>query len=407
MPHNLEQHVTHSVHRLQTEAAHEVNDVQPEKTVQSKTKVEGRVTAVREKTSKQLEDGGEIHWEKKPRKKERGGMAWWCALSPLVFLSVPPPFLQPSLSSCRSTIPFWSKACSSVGTCRLLAPPLAAEVDAMPRHHPKLGPFVCGRTSRAQDCSGLHNEHARPHHIFTLRRQGIHPRPGTASFHYDDSEGSGWSDELHHTWEDELLYAQCEVPDQDGKLQDMPNARCNDSKRFDFFDDPTGDDWLQQDPDDLHLLHQMPAAQPIPGFVKAVKCIGSRQGMVFKSGPQGLGYYRDVLKLQLRLANQLPAVADSVPVQIGLSGLIPLSSEKENNEKHSTPETCPRRKKTSTGRRSEGEGFSIECPSDDSLVAQSKFHRQAGHWAFETANGRCWNTAAEYLCRTAADFVAL
>ena len=116
--------------------------------------------------------------------------------------------------------------------------------------------------------------------------------------------------------------------------------------------------------------------------------------MVFKSGPQGLGYYRDVWRLELRLANHYPVVVDCVPVQVELSGLLPRRFGKENNETHSIPETCPRRKKTSTGRRGEGEGLSIEWPSDDSLAAQSKFHRQAGHWAFETANGSCWNTAA-------------
>ena len=46
-------------------------------------------------------------------------------------------------------------------------------------------------------------------------------------------------------------------------------------------------------------------------------------------------------------------------------------------------------------------------PSDDSLAASSAFHRSQGRWAFETVNGNCWNTTAEYLTKTAADFVAV
>ena len=48
-----------------------------------------------------------------------------------------------------------------------------------------------------------------------------------------------------------------------------------------------------------------------------------------------------------------------------------------------------------------------EWPSDSSLTASSTFHRSQGHWAFETVNGSCWNTTAEYLTQTEADFVAV
>jgi len=71
------------------------------------------------------------------------------------------------------------------------------------------------------------------------------------------------------------------------------------------------------------------------------------------------------------------------------------------------PDTCPRRKRTSTGRKGKGEGLELEWPSDDSLTAGSKFNVTQGHWAFETVNGSCWNTAAEYMAQTSADFVAV
>ena len=49
----------------------------------------------------------------------------------------------------------------------------------------------------------------------------------------------------------------------------------------------------------------------------------------------------------------------------------------------------------------------IIWPKDDSLAASSSYHVTQGHWAFDTANGSCWNTAAEYLTVSAADFVAV
>lgn len=81
------------------------------------------------------------------------------------------------------------------------------------------------------------------------------------------------------------------------------------------------------------------------------------------------------------------------------------SSGKGNQEEEL--ETYPRRKRTSIGRKSKGEGLDREWPSDNSLIASSTFHRSQGHWAFETVNGNCWNTTAEYLTQTKVDFVAV
>ena len=79
--------------------------------------------------------------------------------------------------------------------------------------------------------------------------------------------------------------------------------------------------------------------------------------------------------------------------------------EKANRDDE--PETCPRRKRTSTGRKSKGGGLEFEWPSDDSVAVKSTFHVSKGHWAFDAVNGSCWNMAAGYLAQTAADFVAV
>ena len=57
--------------------------------------------------------------------------------------------------------------------------------------------------------------------------------------------------------------------------------------------------------------------------------------------------------------------------------------------------------------RAHGGGLEFEWPSDDSFAADSTFHVSQGHWAFDTVNGSCWNTAAAYLAQTVADFVAV
>ena len=119
-----------------------------------------------------------------------------------------------------------------------------------------------------------------------------------------------------------------------------------------------------------------------------------------------MGYYRDEFKLDLNLARHIPAVADAAPVVIQLEDLI-ASKPVEKANHVDEPETCLRRRRTSTGRKSKGGGLEFEWPSDDSLAANSTFHVSQGHWAFDTVNGSCWNTAAGYLAQTAADFVAV
>ena len=119
-----------------------------------------------------------------------------------------------------------------------------------------------------------------------------------------------------------------------------------------------------------------------------------------------MGYYRDVPKLEIKLVQHLPAAADAAPLVIKLDEVI-VKDPPKKADKEDEPETCPIRKRTSTGRKSKGEGMYFKWPSDDSLAATSTFHRSQGHWAFETVNGSCWKTAAEYLAKTAADFVAV
>ena len=128
--------------------------------------------------------------------------------------------------------------------------------------------------------------------------------------------------------------------------------------------------------------------------------------MVFKRGALGLGYYKDTFNTNIYLASLLPAIADVTPMVLQLDEVVG-SKPQGKGGMEEEPHTCPRRKKTRTGRKGIGAGLGLEWPSDDSLAASSTFHRSQGHWAFDTVNGSCWNTTAEYLTQTKADFVAV
>ena len=95
-----------------------------------------------------------------------------------------------------------------------------------------------------------------------------------------------------------------------------------------------------------------------------------------QAGGPGVGYYRDKFKLNLRLVDHITAEADAAPVTVKLEFLSDktAATTRQNEE----PDTYPRRKRTSTGRRSNGEGLDIEWPSDDSLAANSTFHVAQG-----------------------------
>ena len=119
-----------------------------------------------------------------------------------------------------------------------------------------------------------------------------------------------------------------------------------------------------------------------------------------------MGYYKDCSRMNLSLAALLPAVADVNPITLKLEELVS-DNRVEKGNRDDEPDTCPRRKRTRTGRKSKGEGLGRGWPSYDSLTTSSTFHRAQGHWAFEAVNDSCWDTAAEYLTQSAADFVAV
>ena len=139
-------------------------------------------------------------------------------------------------------------------------------------------------------------------------------------------------------------------------------------------------------PDDFDLVTGVVDRRGWPEFSKAAKFAGAWRGMVFKRGHLGMGYYRDCFKVAVNLALHQHAASDAAPVRLRLDDLISKGRAKDV-ARDDEPDTCPRRKRTSTSRKGKGEGLELEWPSDDSLAAGSKFHVTQGHWAFETVNG--------------------
>ena len=169
--------------------------------------------------------------------------------------------------------------------------------------------------------------------------------------------------------------AEATYPDGES-VQVALNTRLRRTTRLTFFDDESGEDEPQTEPEDYELLAGIVDKRGMPEFSKAAKFAGPWLGMVFKRGSCGLGYYRDGFKMNLCLTTLLPAVADVSPVTLKLGELIEGNlDDKGAGRADDPPDTCPRRKRTKTGRKGKGEGLGHVWPSDNSLAASSTCQR--------------------------------
>ena len=122
---------------------------------------------------------------------------------------------------------------------------------------------------------------------------------------------------------DEQACEAHEVVNLEGEsVQAALNAKLRRTTRLTFFDDESGGESMQIEPDDYNLVTGMVDRRGWSEFSKAKKFAGAWLGMVFKRGPLGLGYYRDVFKLDINLATLLPAAADATPIVLQLNEVI-------------------------------------------------------------------------------------
>lgn len=137
------------------------------------------------------------------------------------------------------------------------------------------------------------------------RSRGGHPTRTVAKRYFDfgDEEGDDrWLQEQDDCFQQEPLdgieaMAQeldHEIPAQanqeEGDLQAELNARLKRSSRITFFDDECGDNDLQHEPDDIHVIPGIVDRRGLPEFAKAAKYIGAWLGMVLKRGRWALGF---------------------------------------------------------------------------------------------------------------------
>jgi len=185
---------------------------------------------------------------------------------------------------------------------------------------------------------------------------------------FDDDEGEAWEQESDDWWhadaERQQVHSSSTMPTAEDTnlegeaVQAALNTRLRRTTRLTFFDDESGEDEPLTEPEDYELLAGIVDKRGMPEFSKAAKFAGPWLGMVFKRGPCGMGYYRDGFKMNLCLTTLLPAVAEVNPVTLKLDELIEGDLDaKVAGRVNDSPDTCPTRKRTTTGRKSKGEGL--------------------------------------------------
>ena len=128
---------------------------------------------------------------------------------------------------------------------------------------------------------------------------------------------------------------------QEGEsVQAALNSRLRGTTRLTFFDDESGNEDMQLEPDDFNIVIGLVGRRGWPEFSNATKLDGAWLGMFFKRGPLGMGYYRDIFKMEFNLAMHLPAAADATPVIIQMNEVVGSGPHKKVGQDEE-PDTCP------------------------------------------------------------------
>jgi len=162
------------------------------------------------------------------------------------------------------------------------------------------------------------------------------------------------------------------------------------------------------------------AAQP---FKASLKYNGSVDGMVYRTGTEGLGYYPDVEGITVvSLQPELFPLDDVTPLQLSLLPFLPMTTQQPEQTAGPTPSdgrTPPtvgpdvRRTQSRGARRTmierdcdmEEDRNHADWPQHDAVSVKSNQHRTDGNWAIDTVNPDGWGNILEYLKATTADFV--
>ncbi len=138
-------------------------------------------------------------------------------------------------------------------------------------------------------------------------------------------------------------------------------------------------------------------------FIPSKGFTGAKDGMAFKLGPRGIGYYRDVLRQEARVQRVTLSLHDLVqhpsPTHPEAGRGIHHGGNGADDGQRGAEARRGRRKRAK--RRSAVANYSIPQEAD----AEDSGWKAAGLWAVDTANPNAWDGAMRYLEMTAADAV--
>ncbi len=178
-----------------------------------------------------------------------------------------------------------------------------------------------------------------------------------------------------------------------------------------------GDDWEH----DVSGLDSMDCVEDYD-FVKSNRFAGAKQGMVYKFGSRGMGYYRDEVRRGSTAQSTMLCLQELIPHP-------PAGCAKSVQQQQQQQRQCSRQpherqrcedvdmiEETEGVRRDEGAGRGrrkrakrrpvrahYEVPEE--ADCEDGDWKVAGLWAIDSANPNAWPGAVRYLERTAADAV--
>ena len=155
-------------------------------------------------------------------------------------------------------------------------------------------------------------------------------------------------------------------------------------------------------------------------FQKSLKFEGKRDGLVFKTGVAGVGYYPDRQTQEIDLYAALWPTADVQPIKLLLDSVIQSNidytrfTKEENACADSTTsnvagggrmgvDLCTTDDKTVESRRRGGKNPQPRSLDLHEVEKADESHRKQGLWAIDTVNPNAWPGTADYLKQTSAD----
>ncbi len=189
--------------------------------------------------------------------------------------------------------------------------------------------------------------------------------------------------------------------DFEGEQQFLSDQHWLEGHDFDqhWLDAGQYDAWYRwnEGPEDMQCLPMQSVDDGTPAFIAADSFGGRVEGMVFKTGPSGCGYYRDA-----------PPAPPLAPTTIFLADLIdepahvaptPSASRASGNRAGADGGSGSMASRPRTRPRKAAGTYTVQAE----VAAGDRTHRDAGLYAFDSVNGNAWAGSLGYLETASAD----